>query len=91
MYAIGFSLRGKKRGSVAVGDKVTGTVFDVGEPCFVKRQGLLAGVVQSLGRNSWSTNFSTWGPSCLAWDWAWRTSKRATLSFFSGVKIIGGE
>ena len=49
MHGIQLSLWGKKRGSLAVGNKVKGAVFDVGEPCFVEAQGALAGVVHSLG------------------------------------------
>ena len=39
---------GEEAWSLAVGDKVKGAVFDVGEPCFVEAHRPLAGMVQSL-------------------------------------------
>ncbi len=50
MNGVGFSLRGHKSGSLAVGNKVKRTGFDVGEPFFVEQHRPLAGMVQSLGR-----------------------------------------
>ena len=51
MHGIQLSLRGKKRGSLAVGNKVKGAVFDVGEPCLVEAHRLLACMVQSFSRD----------------------------------------
>ena len=51
MDAIGFSLWGEQRGSLAVGDKVKRTVFDIGEPFLVEDNRPLAGMVQCLKRD----------------------------------------
>ena len=49
MNGIGFSLRSHQCGSLAMGDEVKGTVFDVGEALFFEGHRPLAGMIQGLG------------------------------------------